>query len=188
MNTQASEVYDSLLSNLENSINFIKEGHKPHVIGKSSVLNHYSAGRPEKQYIASITSANSNFSPVFSDHVLSSPSRHGLTLEDFKLMKVIGKGGFSKVFQGIQKTEIIDLVRKKDTGKIYAMKTLSKSKIKRNNKVENIKNERAILEKVTHPFIIQMQYAFQNVRFRNKLLGRLSVSNIRILCRRRSVL
>ena len=50
----------------------------------------------------------------------------------------------------------MDLVKKKDTGKIYAMKTLSKSKIKRNNKVENIKNERAILEKVTHPFIIQM--------------------------------
>lgn len=37
-------------------------------------------------------------------------------------------------------------VRKKDTGKIYAMKTLSKAKIKRDNKVENILNERAILE------------------------------------------
>jgi hypothetical protein len=31
---------------------------------------------------------------------------------------------------------------------------LSKSKIKRDNKVENILNERAILEKVSHPFII----------------------------------
>jgi serum/glucocorticoid-regulated kinase 2 len=51
-------------------------------------------------------------------------------------------------------------VRKKDTGKIYAMKTLSKAKIKRDNKVENILNERAILEKVSHPFIIQMKYAF----------------------------
>lgn len=55
------------------------------------------------------------------------------------------------------------VVRKKDTGKIYAMKTLSKAKIKRDNKVENILNERAILEKVSHPFIIQMKYAFQNV-------------------------
>lgn len=55
------------------------------------------------------------------------------------------------------------IVRKKDTGKIYAMKTLSKQKIKRDNKVENILNERAILEKVQHPFIIQMKCAFQNV-------------------------
>lgn len=28
------------------------------------------------------------------------------------------------------------------------------------NKVENIMNERLILEKVAHPFIIQMKYAF----------------------------
>lgn len=55
------------------------------------------------------------------------------------------------------------VVRKKDTGKLYAMKTLSKQKIKKDNKVENILNERRILERVSHPFIIQMKYAFQNV-------------------------
>lgn len=43
------------------------------------------------------------------------------------------------------------------------MKTLSKQKIKKDNKVENILNERKILEKVSHPFIISMKYAFQNV-------------------------
>jgi serum/glucocorticoid-regulated kinase 2 len=57
----------------------------------------------------------------------------------------------------------VSIVRKKDTGKIYAMKTLSKAKIKRDSKVENILNERAILERVSHPFIVQMRYAFQNV-------------------------
>jgi serine/threonine protein kinase len=62
-------------------------------------------------------------------------------------------------------------VRKKDTGKIYAMKTLSKGKIKKDNKVENILNERAILERVQHPFIIKMKYAFQNVIFQSHLLG-----------------
>lgn len=79
---------------------------------------------------------------------------------------MIGKGGFSKVFQGItfyyylhtnknyETYDTFPLVRKKDTGKIYAMKTLSKAKIKRDNKVENILNERAILEQVSHPFII----------------------------------
>lgn len=58
-------------------------------------------------------------------------------------------------------------MRKKDDGKIYAMKTLSKAKIKRDNKVENIINERRILEKVSHPFIIKMNGAFTNVS--NKL-------------------
>lgn len=43
------------------------------------------------------------------------------------------------------------------------MKTLSKNKIRKDNKVVNILNERAILERVSHPFIIQMKYAFQNV-------------------------
>lgn len=54
----------------------------------------------------------------------------------------------------------IRIVRKKDTGKLYAMKTLSKAKIKKDNKVENILNERAILERVAHPFLIKIKYAF----------------------------
>jgi serine/threonine protein kinase len=62
---------------------------------------------PEKYYAGSITSANSNFSPVFSDGMLSPTnhhSSHSLTLDDFEFIKVIGKGGFSKVFQGKSRT------------------------------------------------------------------------------------
>lgn len=86
----------------------------------------------------------------------------------------------------------MNIVRKKDTGKIYAMKTLSKSKIKRDNKVENILNERAILERVAHPFIVQMKYAFQNVITikLNKILtlGGLSILDFRVLRGRRTIL
>jgi len=45
---------------------------------------------------------------------------------DFKLVKVIGKGGFSKVFMGNYYFFYINLVRKKDTGFIYAMKVMKK--------------------------------------------------------------
>jgi serine/threonine protein kinase len=38
-------------------------------------------------------------------------------MNDFQLLKVIGKGGFSKVF----------LVRKKDSGLLFAMKVMQKS-------------------------------------------------------------
>ena len=38
-------------------------------------------------------------------------------MNDFQLLKVIGRGGFSKVF----------LVRKKDSGLLFAMKVMQKS-------------------------------------------------------------
>ena len=86
---------------------------------------------------------------------LSGDSHRLFSLDDFDLLKVIGKGGFSKVF----------MVRRRDTGKVYALKTLSKDKIRRDNKVENIMNERAIMEGVNHPFIVRMKQAFQNDEF-----------------------
>jgi serine/threonine protein kinase len=48
------------------------------------------------------------------------------SLDNYIIEKVIGKGGFSKVFQ----------VRNKINGQMYAMKVLRKDKIKLDNKVE----------------------------------------------------
>ena len=42
-----------------------------------------------------------------------------LTVNDFELLKTIGKGSFGKVFE----------VRMKETGKIYAMKVMNKNQI-----------------------------------------------------------
>ena len=138
MNPRASECYDYLLTILESPLTFIKNG------DNLSILTHPDSYR---HMISSITSGNSNFSPIQisePEQPIVMSQKNQISLDDFEMIKVIGKGGFSKVFQ----------VRKKDTGKIYAMKTLSKTKIKRDNKVENILNERAILEKVSHPFIV----------------------------------
>ncbi|CDW71203.1 camp-dependent protein kinase catalytic [Stylonychia lemnae] len=74
-------------------------------------------------------------------------------LDNYIIEKVIGKGGFSKVFQ----------VRNKINGQMYAMKVLRKDKIKQDNKVEQIMTERRILESVKHPFIIQMYGAFVSI-------------------------
>ena len=74
---------------------------------------------------------------------------------DFELRKVLGKGGYGKVFQ----------VRKlsgEDKSKIYAMKVLKKAVIVRNQKdTAHTKAERNILEDVKHPFIVDLIYAFQ---------------------------
>jgi RAC serine/threonine-protein kinase len=72
-------------------------------------------------------------------------------IDDFELMKVVGKGSFGKVLQ----------VRKRDTGKIYAMKVLNKKTILERNEVEHTKAEKSILQKLVHPFLVNLNYSFQ---------------------------
>ncbi|KRT85783.1 protein kinase [Oryctes borbonicus] len=74
---------------------------------------------------------------------------------DFELRKVLGKGGYGKVFQ-------VRKVTGKDAGMIFAMKVLKKASIVRNQKdTAHTKAERNILEEVKHPFIVDLKYAFQ---------------------------
>ncbi|CAH1802624.1 unnamed protein product [Owenia fusiformis] len=74
---------------------------------------------------------------------------------DFELLKVLGKGGYGKVFQ-------VRKLHGKDHGKIFAMKVLKKATIVRNAKdTAHTKAERNILEAVRHPFLVDLIYAFQ---------------------------
>lgn len=50
---------------------------------------------------------------------------------------------------------------KKDTGEVFAMKTLKKDVILKLGQRMNTLAERAILEKIRHPFIVHLHYAFQ---------------------------
>ncbi|XP_053702750.1 ribosomal protein S6 kinase beta-1 [Synchiropus splendidus] len=75
--------------------------------------------------------------------------------ECFELLKVLGKGGYGKVFQ-------VRKVTGTTSGKIFAMKVLKKAMIVRNAKdTAHTKAERNILEEVKHPFIVDLIYAFQ---------------------------
>lgn len=75
--------------------------------------------------------------------------------QDFELRKVLGKGGYGKVFQ-------VRKITGEDQGKIFAMKVLKKATIVRNQKdTAHTKAERNILEEVKHPFIVDLIYAFQ---------------------------
>ena len=77
-----------------------------------------------------------------------------LAVDDFDLLKVIGKGAFGKVL----------LVRRKDgpnMGQVYAMKVLKKSVVAAKDQVEHTKSERQILSEIRHPFLVQLRYAFQ---------------------------
>ncbi|MGH0155266.1 UNVERIFIED_CONTAM: hypothetical protein FKN15_028968 [Acipenser sinensis] len=75
--------------------------------------------------------------------------------ECFELLRVLGKGGYGKVFQ-------VRKVTGATSGKIFAMKVLKKAMIVRNAKdTAHTKAERNILEEVKHPFIVDLIYAFQ---------------------------
>lgn len=74
-----------------------------------------------------------------------------ISLDDFELLKVIGKGSFGKVI----------MVAKKDTGKFYAMKVLNKKTIIERNELEHTRAEKNILQKLVHPFLVNLNYSFQ---------------------------
>jgi serum/glucocorticoid-regulated kinase 2 len=52
-------------------------------------------------------------------------------------------------------------VRHRETGKVYAMKILKKSELRRRKQVERTNTERSILANVRHPFIVCLHFAFQ---------------------------
>mmetsp|Transcript_15321 Transcript_15321/g.22934 ORF Transcript_15321/g.22934 Transcript_15321/m.22934 type:complete len:440 (-) Transcript_15321:865-2184(-) len=75
-----------------------------------------------------------------------------VNLMDFDILKLIGKGGFGKVWKA----------RKKDTGEIFALKVLNKKDVVEQDLVEHTRLERDIMGKfITHPFIVSLHYAFQ---------------------------
>lgn len=54
------------------------------------------------------------------------------------------------------------MVRKKDSGDLYAMKSLTKEMLIKRNQVGRTKAENRILRQVDHPFVVGLRFAFQN--------------------------
>ena len=76
-----------------------------------------------------------------------------LSIENFELLHVLGRGAAGKVL----------LVEAKfGDHKQYAMKIIKKSKIIKADRIVHTKAEKAILSHVNHPFLVALKYAFQN--------------------------
>ena len=65
---------------------------------------------------------------------------------------MIGKGSFGKVMQ----------VRKRDTQRIYALKTIRKAHIVDRGEITHTLAERLVLSRVTNPFIVPLKFSFQS--------------------------
>ncbi|CAO2653009.1 Nn.00g024200.m01.CDS01 [Neocucurbitaria sp. VM-36] len=75
-----------------------------------------------------------------------------LSIDDFELLKVVGKGSFGKVMQ----------VQKKDTHRIYALKTIRKAHIISRSEVAHTLAERSVLAQINNPFIVPLKFSFQS--------------------------
>ncbi|TDH69833.1 hypothetical protein CCR75_002361 [Bremia lactucae] len=78
-----------------------------------------------------------------------------MSVNDFDLLSVVGKGAYGKVFLAKKK-------HGKNAGRVYAMKVLRKHDVFKKKQVEHTKSEQRILKHVEHPFVVRLRYAFQN--------------------------
>jgi serine/threonine protein kinase len=78
-----------------------------------------------------------------------------LSIDDFELIKVLGKGSFGKVM----------LCKKVDdpSNTLYAMKTLRKAVLVKRNQLAHTTTERTILQNISCPFLVHLVFAFQNI-------------------------
>ena len=74
------------------------------------------------------------------------------TFEDFTFLMVIGRGTFGKVF----------LAELKDNKKLYAFKSIRKDILIQYEQVDNTILEKDIMFECDHPFLVGMEYLFQN--------------------------
>ena len=78
-----------------------------------------------------------------------------LSIDDFRLIKLIGKGGFSKVWK----------VQDKKSGQLYALKVMDKAKIITKKSVKAVLQERRILTRLMEggaAFVGGMHGSFQD--------------------------
>lgn len=78
--------------------------------------------------------------------------RRTFKVEQFKKLKIIGRGAFGEVW----------LVRDKEDQHIYAMKVLNKRQLVQKNQILNTIVEKDFLVQNDNPWLVQLYYAFQD--------------------------
>ncbi len=115
---------------------------------------------PVPEEIADFLDVQQSVASLFDDRRSLSISSivSSLSVHDFKLVKVLGKGSFGKVYLVRPITSNLIINNESD---VFAMKVLKKSEVVKRHQVDHTNAERLIMEKIRHPFILSLRYAFQ---------------------------
>ncbi|CDW74610.1 protein kinase domain containing protein [Stylonychia lemnae] len=146
-----SQLQESVTNNNNNTQ--ATSGQKPYNKQNSNNLNQSTkVGDNERQNTGSSQTSAGEY---FLDNESSNPDiqqqEEKISTSSFHAIQLLGKGSFGEVY----------LVQKKSNSQYYAMKVLSKSKIMGQNLVRYAKTERNVLSYTQHPFIVNLNYAFQ---------------------------
>lgn len=87
-------------------------------------------------------------------------------LEDFERFRTLGTGAFGRVI----------LVKYKKTSTFYAMKILDKRKLAKLKQIDHTRNEKQILQCVSFPFTVFMEFFFKVSIEKNRKKAALSFS------------
>lgn len=77
------------------------------------------------------------------------------TIDDFETIQVIGRGAFGEVH----------VAREKSTGKVFALKKMKKGEMLKKNQVAHIRAERDILTQADNPWVVHLQFSFQDSKY-----------------------
>ena len=78
-----------------------------------------------------------------------------LTLNDFELGAMLGRGSYGRVVHA----------KHRATGGFYALKCLSKIELVRNGQIPHLMNEKAVLQAIHHPGLVNLEGVFQDEQF-----------------------
>ncbi|OWZ16934.1 Ribosomal protein S6 kinase [Phytophthora megakarya] len=113
------------------------------------------------------------------ESVFSGSAKPGkMSVNDFELVTVIGRGACGKVLLVLKKDGA-------DAGHLYAMKVLKKEWVMNKDLVTQTMAERRILQEANHPYIVQLKYAFQNQDKLYMVMEYYSGGSLRQVLRRR---
>lgn len=77
---------------------------------------------------------------------------HGVTLDDFNILRVIGRGSYAKVL----------MVEQKRTKRLYAMKVIKKELVTDDEDIDWVQTEKHVFETATnYPFLVGLHSCFQ---------------------------
>ncbi|CAF5071220.1 unnamed protein product, partial [Rotaria magnacalcarata] len=80
------------------------------------------------------------------------PSQNTAKPEEFDRIRTLGTGSFGRVM----------LVKNQSTGNFYAMKILDKQKVVKLKQIEHTLNEKRILQAISFPFLVNLEYHFRD--------------------------